>query len=807
MDQPFRSRTRLSTPSVRRLAWGPPMLRLLRWPGPRPQNQAIGWFLLGLLLWLARLRLPVMTAMPDLDQSWQQALLRALLQGVRFGRELVFTYGPLGGLAEARYEPKLFWTQILLFEGLFKGLLVWRWLVALRRHPSIPERTVYVLALLCLAIADDAWYEATQIMLGSLLLRDGPLGSRERALDLLLVVAIGFIKFPYFCLGAGVGLLLVLQAVLRSRRELWGTLLLWGVCLFGVWGLCGQRPWDLPIYVLRSAEVAHGYTEAQAQDGPLLDVQLACGSFALLALMATIHVRSSEDRRNALLRALLVAGGVGTAFRASFTCQGGPAVVFFSCVTVAPCAWVLARGSSRGVRIGMGLTRALGTALAVCAQTGVFVGQAVSPSVFWGATTIEESARGLWKLPGLHARREAEKAAFERQYDLPRVRARVGQKGIDMLGSDLAWLFLNRLHWQPRPVLQSYSTSTADLIELNREYFESPAAPEFLLYQDTTIAQRISWMDDCESRYSMLRSYVPVEYEKGLLLLRRHPGRAARPIPAREKVAEFELRPGQPLLLRDIPGELLIGHFDVRYSWFGELRRMLLHAPETRIRIVRDDAFVYDRRLSPDMARAGVLLRPLLEFTDDELGQYLGQPTRRYLSIKLLSTNDWSAYYEPTWRLVVERCDELLPKPQPERLGELLLGSFPTRPRSFTGSTLPVCSFRDGREMVLCAADARMEFELGEQARRLTGFCGQTEYGLRHGDGIDLEVELQPAEGEPRLLWTRTLERSKADSSLVRIDVPIPPAPGQKLVLRWRNQPGHGSDNDQPFLSEIAIGE
>jgi hypothetical protein len=783
------------------------MRRLPGWLTPRGGTQAVGWFLLGLLIWLAHMRLPLTPALPDLDQSWQQALSRALLQGLRFGRELVFTYGPLGGVQQARYEPALFWPQILLFEFLFKGLLVWRWLVALRRHPSIAERTVYVLGLLCLTLADDAWFEATQVMLGSLLLRDGPLGRRERALDLLLVVAIGYIKFPYFCLGAGVGLLLSLQAALRSRRELAGTLALWSVCLVGVWMLCGQRPWDLPIYVLRSVEVAHGYTEAQAMEGPLLDLKLACGSLALLAVMATIHVRSSEDRRNALLRALLVAGGVGTAFRASFTCHGGPAVVFFSCATVAPCAWVLAARSSPGVRLGMGLTRALGTALAVAGQTGLFVGQAVAPSAFFGAAAVEQSARGLWELPGLAGKRAAEQAVLERQYDLPRVRARVGRKGIDMIGSDLAWLFLNHLNWQPRPVLQSYSTSTAGLIELDGEFFESPAAPEYVLYQDADIGERIPWMDDSAARLGLLRSYVPVEYEKGLLLLRRHPGRAARPIPARETVAQFELRPGQPLTLPPIQGELLIARFDVRYNWIGELRRMILHAPETRIRIARTDGFVYERRLLPDMARAGVLLRPLLDCTDDLLGLYLGQPTRSYDTLKLFSTSDWSDYYEPTWHVALERCDALRPQPQPERLGELLLGSFPTRPSRFSGSVPPGCAYRDGRELVSFAADAVLEFDLGAEARRLSGYCGQTEFGLRRGDGIDFEVELRPAAGEPRLLWTRTLERARPDSNLVRIDVEFPPGPGQTLVLRWRNQPGHSSDSDQPFLGAIEIGD
>ena len=65
----------------------------------------VGWCLLGFVMWIVHVQLPIGPAPAELDPSWQQALSRALVLGIRFGRDLVFTFGPLGGPQHARYEP------------------------------------------------------------------------------------------------------------------------------------------------------------------------------------------------------------------------------------------------------------------------------------------------------------------------------------------------------------------------------------------------------------------------------------------------------------------------------------------------------------------------------------------------------------------------------------------------------------------------------------------------------------------------------------------------------------------------------
>ncbi len=768
-------------------------------------GERVGWIVLALILWLSRLRLPVDPAIPELDPSWQQALNYALAHGIRFGRELVFTFGPMGGPAHARYEPTLVWQQLFLFEFLFKAVLAWRWTCLVRREPSVALRALYLCVLLAFVEPDDAFYTASMVALAALQLREERVGRTEQVLDLLLLATIALIKFTYFTLGAGLVALLCVRAAWRSRRELaWTASIAFGA-LLGVWMACGQRPWDLPLYVLRSAELARGYTESQATDGPWIDVQLGLGTLALLGLLLALHVWSAPVRRTALLTALAVAGGAGIAFRESYTNHVGRAIVFFGCVMLLPAALSLRPGARALRRWSHGTLRIGGVLLAVVGYTRVFEGEFGWPTFGQGAHDVEAAMRGLARLPTKLEHAERMRVGLERKYDLPHVRAIVGREPIDLVGVDLAWIFLNHLNWRPRPVLQSYSTSTAGLVELDGDFFAGPDAPPFVLYQDSMIGERWSGIDDSAARLRLMRDYVPVALEKGLVLLRRDPVRAAHASDEREIVGEFDLHPGETLSLPKLPGEVLIARFDVRYSWVGWLRRLLLHAPITKVTLGRNDGQVLERRFLPDMARAGVLVRPALEFTFDWIDLHAGRLKKRYTGLRLTSESNWSTNYAPTYHVTIERCDGLLGAIDPECRDRLVLGCLGRTPDRTALPGPPAYEFLGDGDRVLFGPEGTLEFDLRPADHHVHLVCGQYESSLRQGDGIDLIVELRTQDGATRELERRSLDREHPDSRRLTLEIELPPADARTLVIRTQNLPGHDTAWDLPFLNELRI--
>ncbi len=72
-------------------------------PGPARHavQERVLFALFLALLWLTRFTPPEHPAVPELDPSWAQALGYALVHGLRFGVDVVFTYGPLGWFAHS----------------------------------------------------------------------------------------------------------------------------------------------------------------------------------------------------------------------------------------------------------------------------------------------------------------------------------------------------------------------------------------------------------------------------------------------------------------------------------------------------------------------------------------------------------------------------------------------------------------------------------------------------------------------------------------------------------------------------------
>lgn len=765
----------------------------------------IGWAVVGFVIWIAFARWPIAPAAPELDASWQQALSHALAHGVRFGRELVFTFGPLGGPEHARYEPALFWPQIIVFEFLFKGLLAWRWVTALRRWTGTTDRIVCFLALVSVVLRVDACMLATILVIAGSMLRDEPRSRRAVVLDCVLLSAIGFIKFTYLVFVAGAAALVIYRGASRSRREGIVMACIFAASTMAVWIACGQVPWDLPLYVWRSGALALGYSESQAYDGNLTDVHFAIASLCATAGLLATYVFCSRARYTAILVAICVAGGTFVAFRASFIFHGDQAFTFFAFALVAPVALVLGPETGRGRRVLFGCARAAALVLALGGYVRGFGAPVARLTLGQGLEVIEYSARGLARLPTTRAKLETKKRRLEEQYALPRTRAIVGSAGVDFVGVHQAWIFLNGLRWKPRPVLQSYATTTAGLIALDGDYYESDDAPEFVLYQGTSVCERLFGTDDSAVLRILMRDYTPVALERGLLLLRRDPRRAEKPRPATVTVAEFDARPGEVVDLAGIPGRMLAVRFDVRYSLLGKLRRFFYHAPITTIDVRLNDQHELTRRLVPGMARAAILMRPALEFDEDWLDQYTIGASKRVTSFRVGSSGEWNTLFAPTYRVTVERWDDPSSEPAPSLRTELVFGSFPTRPFAESGAVPARPFYVDEREYVILGPLGEVAFEVEPGPHRLLGLYGLVAPIEEPCDGVDFTVALVSKDGTRRAVFERTLDRSSPDANRASFHVAFESRAGEHLVIAVANPAGRDADFDLPYLEKIEI--
>ncbi len=282
---------------------------------------------------------PLLPEMPQasLDHSWVLGMNQAVAQGLVFGRDIIFTFGPYASIYTKAFHPA---TDHLMVAGaLFLGLIYGVGLVLVTRG-----RGAFSLAGLCFVLALVAGLPRSQ----DALLFSYPLivslycfdlscqaVSDQRARHLSTIsVAVLFLPFGLLPLIKGSLVVLCLAttvfAIIRfvslGRRE-WAIAapVAQVVALTVLWLAAGQPLSGLPGYFRSMAEIVSGYTEAMAYPGAPAEIILYLIAAATL-LVAVL--RDSGDTKVGKIFALLLPLAVYffVVFKAAFVRHDGHAL-------------------------------------------------------------------------------------------------------------------------------------------------------------------------------------------------------------------------------------------------------------------------------------------------------------------------------------------------------------------------------------------------------------------------------------------------------------------------------------------------
>jgi hypothetical protein len=182
--------------------------------------------------------------------------------------------------------------------------------------------------------------------------------------------------------------------------------------------------------------------------------------------------------------------------------------------------------------------------------------------------------------------------------------------GVDVLPWELSYLPANRLRWVPSPTLQLYATLTRRLDNLTARHFASTAAPDLLLTQGDSIDGRNLLWDTPETWRAILAAYEldPRRPAPDLLALRRRP----RPLPwSLEPRGEIVVPAGRWI---DVPvapaGSWSFAALEISPSWRGRLERWLLGLAPLLVETVDDHGNRRTVRILAETAPGGLLLAP-----------------------------------------------------------------------------------------------------------------------------------------------------------------------------------------------------
>ncbi len=563
--------------------------------------------LIGLAL--ASLAWPIGGLQPTggIDGSWQTGIAMAADEGLRWGVDVVFTYGPLGFLSWPRLvDPRMgavAWAFVVLTRLAMCIALVW---LSTRR-----ETWRWALPLAALAAVLSIGMQPTASLLflsvaacfGLIARAASPPGLDRRAGVAMVagLAAVGsfvlLIKLndglgilgavAVTSLGIGLGGLAPVAAAAGG-----------GVALIALWTVIGQRPGDLAAYLSTGLEISSGYSEAMGLGDRIGDWQYVAVAIAMVLAGVTLWRRTSAwDTRHRLALAGAVSLFLFLAWKNAFVRHGGGG--FFEAAALIT-VWVIPWNRRERERrllvlaiLGMAI---LGTARSIPMFPLAPLGPQVALEQAWTLATTQTRIEVI----------EAARSALRAEYAIPQsiLTAAAGQPvHVEPYETSVAWAY-PELRWRPLPVLQPYAAYTQRLDEINARSLASPSGPGYLLRNPpASIDGRNPFHEAPRSSIAAICRFREVMATERWQLLARGPNRCGPVDPLGTAV----VRPGDliPVPLDPRPGRLVVVHIEgIEVGPLATLRAFVDKSPTWWMSIADQGAY----RLVPGTVGGPLLL-------------------------------------------------------------------------------------------------------------------------------------------------------------------------------------------------------
>jgi hypothetical protein len=162
----------------------------------------------------------------------------------------------------------------------------------------------------------------------------------------------------------------------------------------------------------------------------------------------------------------------------------------------------------------------------------------------------------------------------------------IGNHTVDVLPSEVSTIYFNGLRYDPRPVVQSYSAYNSYLDSLNEQKYLSVDAPDYILFSLASIDNRLPFFDESRTKLAIFSRYAVVGSVNGSLLLRKKMSPDELVKFSKETIIDARL--GQDVLIPKYEG-LEFARIFVSYSLYGHIRRFLYQAPSLQITLTLED--------------------------------------------------------------------------------------------------------------------------------------------------------------------------------------------------------------------------
>jgi|APSaa5957512622_1039677.scaffolds.fasta_scaffold11420_1 hypothetical protein len=594
---------------------------------------------------------------PGLDPSWILDMNQAVSQGLNFGEDIIFTYGPYASIISKMYHPAT--DQMMLFGS----LLLASGYIIMMIYLSTEISILWIISLgilLPLIWSRDVIFFSYPFILTLIVYRITLPAKHPKKLRFSssLFVGIPIIFFSLGLLPAIKGTLLIIvggtmalsalmlwvnkKKVLASMAIVAPTL---SFMLF--WSSAGQALSALPSFFINLGQIISGYTEAMSISGDITEVFLFIS--VTFVILFSLIVEKPVHILSKIFLFLNYSLFLFVAFKGGFVRHDAHAItaadaIFFS-------ALLLPFVTKKKTIILPSLVLAI---FAWSSISSHYIDN--SPNTLY--TRTGRTYRVAWQ--GLQTRLlnqgflnekfNNSLALIRDEFTIPPLEGTT-----DIYSFNQAYLIASDNTWATRPVMQSYSAYTPSLAKLNENYLKSEGAPDNILFKIEPIDWRLPALEDGLSWDTIINHYSAQSYIGHYIHFQKRNSFSAEAIANEQAISIYD----DIHILNnwvDLPDtkEPIFAEVIVTPTLLGKIYATLYKPPEMRMSLYSVDGKKRDFRIATTMTKSKFLISPLIESTEDfafltgESGYLDGRIIQRVKVYPITPSEDSSAWWL-TW--------------------------------------------------------------------------------------------------------------------------------------------------------------
>ncbi len=653
----------------------------------------------SLLIAVLAVRTPQL-ARPGLDAAWSLALSVAHTNHLVYGRDIAFTFGPLGYLVIGVPTAAVI-GDIGLFSAFIGAVYAISTYIAISAPMSNVQRVALAFTLICLAASPSGGdYLLLFAFLAALGSRSMRTPRRLIASAIVLGALAGIAAMTKFTLAIDCGgaaalfygaSIVLAPAVHRIRwvaaAVIFGSAFTSAVLVsdspniptFGIafivlvlslaacWG-SDRRRLSLAVVALAACTIAtlllaptiadfarlslaeaSDYSSAMSQPGPTVQLQVALGEFAIVALAVTALAFEGNVPLAAALGFALFGG-----FKHGFVRQDGH-VFYFAITAAAVCAVAYAairRPGSRRVAFVAFIASTIALFTTTQSALGLSVLGGIAPA------SIANSLHFLTTLRTESILIDANNALALAGERLPqKTIARFGRAPVDIEPYDSTVAIASGLNWKPVPGLQAYSAYDRPIDDANVASIVS-RDQGFVLFSLYAIDGRYPFSDSPQMMVALACRYrsdgtVASTEVGGPAVILRGPGPdRCKPLAHPEnRIAHFEEE--IPIAHRsDTPSEFARLAIHTRYSATGRFRKAVFRVGDLFMTLKYDDGTNAKFRIVPEAAAIGMIIEPSPRTFEETRALFTGTLLSHVRSVVV--TTDVPSTFDSTFDVWIE---------------------------------------------------------------------------------------------------------------------------------------------------------